>query len=370
MAERELQTAEIQVNMGPQHPATHGVFRMVLKIDGEKAVDVVPHIGYLHRGSEKLAEDLQYYQVTPLFDRMAYPAALNNELVYCMAVEKLMGLEVPERAQYIRVIMCELNRIASHFLFMSAIGNDSGALTPGLYAFRGRERIQSFLEASTGARMLPNYFQVGGVREDLPEDYKEQLDEILPLIEFDMDEIDRLLTFNEVFVSRTRGVGVIDADTAIDYGMLGPILRGSGIPYDVRKAEPYEVYDRIDFDIPAGQNGDCWDRYYIRVQEVRQALRIVRQAMEQIPEGPVQAPGRRVGVRVPPGEAYARSENPTGEIGVYAVSDGTNKPYRVKVRPPSFCNLMGLKHLIKDAYVADLVLILGTLDIVLGEVDR
>jgi len=243
-------------------------------------------------------------------------------------------------------------------------------LTPGLYAFRGRERIQAFLEASAGARMLPNYMQVGGVRDDLPDDYKEQLSEILPLVEFDVDEIDRLLTFNEVFVSRTRGIGVIDAATVVDYGMLGPILRASGVAYDVRKAEPYAVYDRIDFDIPTGQNGDCWDRYYVRIQEVRQALRIVRQVMEQIPDGPVQAPGRRVGARVPKGEAYARTENPTGEIGVYAVSDGTNKPYRIKVRPPSFCNLMGLKHLLRDTYVADAVLILGTLDIVLGEADR
>jgi len=372
MAESEprLQTTEINVNMGPQHPATHGVFRMVLAIDGERVVDVTPHIGYLHRGSEKLAEGLQYHQITPLFDRMAYPAAMNNELVYCMAVEKLMGLEVPERAQYIRVLMCELNRIASHFLFLSSIGLDTGALTPGLYAFRGRERLMAFFEAAAGARLLPNYFVVGGVREDLHDGWKEQLSGVLSLVEFDTDEVDKLLTYNEVFVTRTRNVALIDGRTAIEYGALGPVLRASGVPYDVRKAEPYMVYDRLDFDIPRGENGDCWDRYYVRLFEVRQSLRIVRQAMERIPEGPVQGLRRPTGIRPPKGEAYARSENPTGEIGVYLVSDGSSNPYRVKVRPPSFCNLMALKHLLREAYVADIGVILGTLDIVLGEVDR
>jgi len=368
--EPQLETTEININMGPQHPATHGVFRMVLAIDGERIVDIVPHIGYLHRGSEKLAENLQYHQIAPLFDRMAYPAALNNELIYCMAVEKAMGIEVPERAQYIRVIMCELNRISSHFLFLSAIGLDSGAITPGLYAFRGRERLMEFFQASAGARMLPNYIQVGGVREDLHEGWKAQLSEILPLVKFDTDEVDKLLTFNEVFVPRMRDVGVLDADTAIEYGMLGPTLRASGVAYDVRKAEPYAVYDKLDFDIPTGQKGDNWDRYYVRIQEVHQSLRIIRQAMEQIPDGDVQALRRPTGIRVPEGEVYARAENPTGEIGVYLVADGSDKPYRIKVRPPSFCNLMGLKHMLLDTYVADAVLILGTLDIVLGEVDR
>jgi NADH-quinone oxidoreductase subunit D len=372
MAEREPQfeTTEINVNMGPQHPATHGVFRMVVAVDGERIVDVVPHIGYLHRGSEKLAENLQYHQITPLFDRMAYPAALNNELVYCMAVDRAMGHVVPERAQYIRVIMAELNRIASHFLFLSAIGLDSGAMTPGLYSFRGRERLMEFFCAAAGARMLPNYIQVGGVREDLHDGWKEQLSKILDQVSFDIDEVDRLLTFNEVFVARTRGVGVISSDTVIEYGMLGPILRGSGLAYDVRKAEPYQVYDRLAFDIPTGQKGDCWDRYYVRLEETRQSIRIVRQAMQQIPEGPVQALTRPFGMRVPKGEVYARAENPTGEIGVYLVSDGSDKPYRLKVRPPSFCNLMGLRLMLTDSYVADAIVILGTIDIVLGEVDR
>jgi NADH:ubiquinone oxidoreductase subunit D len=227
-----------------------------------------------------------------------------------------------------------------------------------------------FFCAAAGARMLPNYIQVGGVREDLHDGWKEQLSKILDQVSFDIDEVDRLLTFNEVFVARTRGVGVISSDTVIEYGMLGPILRGSGLAYDVRKAEPYQVYDRLAFDIPTGQKGDCWDRYYVRLEETRQSIRIVRQAMQQIPEGPVQALTRPFGMRVPKGEVYARAENPTGEIGVYLVSDGSDKPYRLKVRPPSFCNLMGLRLMLTDSYVADAIVILGTIDIVLGEVDR
>jgi NADH:ubiquinone oxidoreductase subunit D len=227
-----------------------------------------------------------------------------------------------------------------------------------------------FFQAAAGARMLPNYIQVGGVKEDLHDGWKEQLSEILPLVEFDTDEVDRLLTFNEVFVARLRNVGVLTPETAIEYGMLGPMLRGSGIAHDVRKAEPYSSYDKFDFDIPAGSNGDNWDRYYVRIQEVRQSLRIVKQAMERIPDGPVNALRRPTGIRVPEGEAYVRAENPTGEIGVYLVADGSDRPYRIKVRPPSFCNLMGLKHLLTGSYVADAVLTLGTVDIVLGEVDR
>lgn len=361
---------EMLLNMGPQHPSTHGVFRMVLWVDGEKILAVEPHIGYLHRGSEKLCEGEQYHQVVTLFDRMDYVANFNNELVYCQAVEKLMGLTVPERAEYVRVILCELNRIASHLLFVATMGLDAGAMTPSMFCFRGRERVQSVFEAVSGARMMHNYFRVGGLKEDLPENFEQLIAELLPLLREDIEESDRLLTFNEIFLARLKDVGVISAEDALDYGLTGPCLRACGVSYDVRKAEPYSVYNRFDFDVPVGLDGDCWDRHYVRVQEMYESLRIIEQALEQMPEGNVTSSlGRRL-IRPPRGEVYARAENPRGEIGVYLVSDGTDKPYRVKVRPPSFCNLSAIEHLLKDAWIADSVVILGSLDIVLGEVDR
>ena len=360
---------EMMVNMGPQHPSTHGVFRMLLHIDGEKVVSAEPYIGYLHRGSEKLCEGEQYAQIITLFDRLDYLSNFNNEMVFCRAVEKLMGLEVPERAEYVRVILCELNRIASHLLFAGTFGLDAGAMTPVMFAFRGREHIQTVFEAISGARMMHNYFRVGGIKEDLPENFGDLIGNLLPELRNDIDETDKLLTYNEVFIARTKGIGAIDADLAIDYGLTGPCLRACGVPYDVRKAEPYSVYDRFTFDIPVGIDGDSWERYYVRIQEMYQSLNIIEQALEQMPEGPVSVLGRRL-IRPPKGDVYVRSENPRGEIGVYLVSDGSDKPYRVKVRPPSFCNLSALKHLVKDAWVADAVIILGSLDIVLGEVDR
>jgi NADH-quinone oxidoreductase subunit D len=366
----DAEPLEMLVNMGPQHPSTHGVFRMVLWIDGEKVVDVEPHIGYLHRGSEKLCEGEQYHQIITLFDRLDYISNFNNELVICRAVEKLMGVEVPERAEYVRVIMCELNRIASHLLFLGTFGLDAGAMTPVMFSFRGRERIQSVFEAISGARMMHNYFRVGGIKEDFPDNFEELIGGLLPELRNDVEESDNLLTYNEVFIARSKDIGAVDTDTAIEYGLTGPCLRASGLPYDVRKAEPYSVYDRFDFDIPVGVDGDCWERYYVRVQEMYQSLSIIEQALEQLPPGPVVSPlGRRL-IRPPKGDVYVRSENPRGEIGVYLVSDGTDKPYRVKVRPPSFCNLSAIKYLLKDSWVADAVVILGSLDIVLGEVDR
>ena len=366
----DAEPLEMLVNMGPQHPSTHGVFRMVLWIDGEKVVDVEPHIGYLHRGSEKLCEGEQYHQIITLFDRLDYISNFNNELVICRAVEKLMGVEVPERAEYVRVIMCELNRIASHLLFLGTFGLDAGAMTPVMFSFRGRERIQSVFEAISGARMMHNYFRVGGIKEDFPDNFGELIGGLLPELRNDVEESDNLLTYNEVFIARSKDIGAVDTDTAIEYGLTGPCLRASGLPYDVRKAEPYSVYDRFDFDIPVGVDGDCWERYYVRVQEMYQSLSIIEQALEQLPPGPVVSPlGRRL-IRPPKGDVYVRSENPRGEIGVYLVSDGTDKPYRVKVRPPSFCNLSAIKYLLKDSWVADAVVILGSLDIVLGEVDR
>jgi len=366
----DAEPVEMLLNMGPQHPSTHGVFRMVLWVDGEKVVDVEPHIGYLHRGSEKLCEGEQYHQIITLFDRLDYIANFNNEQVYCRAVEKLMGLEVSERSEYIRVILCELNRIASHMLFIATMGLDAGAMTPSMFCFRGRERIQAVFEAVSGARMMHNYFRIGGLKEDVPDDFVQQVRDLLILIKEDTDESDKLLSFNEIFLARLKDVAVISAEDAIDFGLTGPCLRASGVDYDVRKAAPYSVYDRFDFDVPIGLDGDCWDRYYLRVQEIYQSVRIVEQALDQLPEGEVVSSlGRRL-IRPPAGEVYVRAENPRGEIGVYLISDGTDRPYRVKVRPPSFCNLSALRLMLKDCWIADAVVILGALDIVLGEVDR
>ena len=361
---------EMLLNMGPQHPSTHGVFRMVLWVDGEKIIDMVPHIGYLHRGSEKLCEGEQYHQITTLFDRLDYIANFNNEHVYCRAVEKLMGLEVSERSEYIRVILCELNRIASHLLFVATMGLDAGAMTPSMFCFRGRERIQSLFEAVSGARMMHNYFRVGGLKEDVPDDFVERMRVLMPQIREDVEESDKLLSFNEIFLARLKGISPISAEDAVDLGLTGPCLRASGVDYDVRKAEPYSIYDRFDFDVPIGLDGDCWDRYYLRVQEMYESLSIIEQAMEQLPEGSVSSSlGRRL-IRPPQGEVYVRAENPRGEIGVYLISDGTDRPFRVKVRPPSFCNLSAIRHMLIDTWIADSVVILGSLDIVMGEVDR
>ena len=361
---------EMLLNMGPQHPSTHGVFRMVLWVDGEKIVDVIPHIGYLHRGSEKLCEGEQFNQVITLFDRMDYIANFNNEHIYCRAVEKLMGLEVSERSEYIRVILCELNRIASHMLFIATMGLDAGAMTPSMFCFRGRERIQGLFESVSGARMMHNYFRIGGLKEDVPDDFVQQVREVLELVKKDTEESDKLLSFNEIFLARLKKIAVMSAEDAIDYGLTGPCLRASAVDYDFRKAAPDSVYDRFDFDVPIGLDGDSCDRYYLRVQEVYQSIRIIEQALDQLPDGDVASSlGRRL-LRPPAGEVYLRAENPRGELGVYLVSDGTDKPYRIKVRPPSFCNLSALKHMLKNAWIADSVVILGALDIVLGEVDR
>ena len=359
-AEKQLDSLEMMLNMGPQHPSTHGVFRMVLWIDGERVVDMEPHIGYLHRGSEKLCENEQYGQIITLFDRLDYVANFNNELVFCMAVEKLMGLEVPERAQYIRTILCELNRISSHLLFYGTFALDAGAMSPVMYAFRERERIQSLFEATSGARMMHNYFRIGGVKDDLPEDFHQRVYLLLDYLKRAVQEAHDLVTFIEGFLSRTRDVGTIDGSTAVALGLTGPSLRASGIDYDVRRAEPYLLYDRFDFDIPLGDRGDCWDRYWVRIREIEESIRIVEQAIQQISEGPIMAQIRRIS-RPPKGEVYFGAENPRGELGVYLVSDGTDRPYRIKIRPPSFCNLMSLRHMMRDAYVADAVMILLSL---------
>ena len=367
--ESQTNAVEMMVNMGPQHPSTHGVFRMVLWIDGERIVKMEPHIGYLHRGSEKLCEGELYSQIVTLFDRLDYISNFNNEMAFCMAVEKLMSAQIPDRAEYIRVILCELNRIASHMLFYGTFGLDAGAMTPVMYGFRERERIQSLFESVSGARMMHNFIRIGGVKSDVPDDFEQRMVKLLDDLKRGVEECDQLLSMSEIFLARTKGIGVISPEDAIAFSMSGPSLRATGVVQDVRVSEPYSIYDRFDFAIPAGTNGDCWDRYYVRMEEIRQSLSIIEQAMKQMEPGPIMAQLRRI-TRPPKGEVYMRAENPRGDFGVYLVSDGGDKPYRVKVRTPSFCNLQALRHLLRDAYIADAVVILGSLDIVLGEVDR
>ena len=362
---------DLMVNMGPQHPSTHGVFRVVIWVDGERIVRAEPHIGYLHRGSEKLCEGELYSQIITLFDRLDYVGNLNCELAFVLAAEKLMGVEVPERAEYIRVILSELNRIASHMLFYGVYGLDVGAMTPVLYGFRERERIQELFESVTGARMMHNYFRIGGVKDDLPADFPARMSRLMEQLNQGIAECDELLSQNEMFLARTKGIGAVSAQDALDFGMTGPALRASGVAEDVRISEPYGIYDRFDFGIPVGTYGDCWDRYYVRVEEMRQSMRIIEQAMAQMEDGPIMASDRRIArPRPPKGEVYVRTESPRGDFAVFLVSDGSDKPYRVKVRAPSFANLHAFQHMLRDAYVADAVVILGSIDIILGEVDR
>tara|TARA_B100001750_G_scaffold38139_1_gene27514 strand:+ start:5264 stop:6412 length:1149 start_codon:yes stop_codon:yes gene_type:complete len=360
---------DLMVNMGPQHPSTHGVFRLVIWVDGERIVRVEPHIGYLHRGSEKICESEQYNQIVTLFDRLDYVGNLNNELAFCLAVEKLTETVVPERAEYIRVILCELNRIASHMLFYGVYGLDAGATTPMLYGFRERERVQELFESVTGARMMHNYIRIGGVKEDVPADFEKNVRKLLDDLKQGVEECDSLLSQNEMFLARTKGVGVISGDEALDYGVTGPALRASGVVEDVRVTDPYSIYERFDFGIPVGSMGDCWDRYFVRVEEMRESIKIIEQALSELPKGEISAKVRRI-VRPPAGDVFIRTESPRGDLGVYIVSDGSDKPYRVKVRPPSFANLQALEYMLKDTYIADAVLVLGSIDIIMGEVDR
>ena len=360
---------DLMVNMGPQHPSTHGVFRLVIWVDGERIVRAEPHIGYLHRGSEKICESEQYNQIVTLFDRLDYVGNLNNELAFCLAVEKLTDTVVPERAEYIRVILCELNRIASHMLFYGGYGLDAGATTPMLYGFRERERVQELFESVTGARMMHNYIRIGGVKEDVPADFEKNVRKLLDDLKQGVEECDSLLSQNEMFLARTKGVGVISGDEALDYGVTGPALRASGVIEDVRVTDPYSIYERFDFGIPVGSMGDCWDRYFVRVEEMRESIKIIEQALSELPKGEISAKVRRI-VRPPAGDVFIRTESPRGDLGVYIVSDGSDKPYRVKVRRPSFANLQALEYMLKDTYIADAVLVLGSIDIIMGEVDR
>ena len=367
-----LEIVDMPINMGPQHPSTHGVFRMVLVVDGEKIVDVTPHIGYMHRGGEKLMEAMDYRQGIGFADRTEYLAQFHAEQAYVMAVERLMGIEVPERAEYIRVILTEMNRITSHLMFMGAFGVDVGLFgTSFTYAFRERERLQDVFEEVSGDRLMYAYFRVGGLAWDVPDNFRERVRETLELVKRGIDDLDDLMTKNEIFMIRCQGVGVVTSEQAIAYGLSGPMLRASNVNWDLRRDEPYSIYDRFRFSIPVGRHGDVYDRYLVRLEEMRQSVSIIEQALEQMPkEGaiiPEKMPRR---LRTPPGEVYSKVEAPRGEWGVYLVSKGGDRPYRLKMRSPSFCNLSALREMTVGHFLADAVIILGSVDIVLGCVDR
>ncbi|MGD8307359.1 MAG: NADH-quinone oxidoreductase subunit D [Ignavibacteria bacterium] len=369
-----LKTEEMVLNMGPQHPSTHGVLRLELVVEGEIIKDVIPHIGYLHRCFEKHAEAMTYPQVIPYTDRMDYLASMYNEFGYVLAIERLMNIEVPERVEYIRVIMGELQRIASHLVALGTYGADIGAFTPFLFCFRDRERILTLFEITCGARLLYNYIWIGGVSHDLHPDFIRLTKEFISDFKPNLKELNDLLSYNQIFIDRTANVGVLPLDTAINYGITGPNLRASGINWDLRLNDPYSIYDRFDFEIPVGHGekgttGDCWDRFFMRVREMEESLKIIEQAIDQIPDGDVHSalPKR---VKPPVGQIYTRVENPRGELGYFIISDGSLNPYRVKVRAPSFVNMEVFPELCKGHMIADVVAILGSIDIVLGEIDR
>ena len=378
----ELQTPDMTLNIGPQHPSTHGVLRLVAKVDGERVQEVEPVIGYMHRGYEKLAEVRNYAQITTLVNRIDWVSGFANEIPFILGVEKLMDIEVPERAQWIRMILTELARISSHLVFMSSYPLELGATTPLMHALREREYVLELIEEVTGGRFHPNFNRVGGVKPnygggsttkkqsmDLPAGFLDRTREAMDRMDQICKDIDQLVTGNELIKMRTVGVGVIPADKAIEYGLSGPNLRASGVEYDLRKAAPYLKYDEVEFDVPTGNDGDCFDRYIVRLEEIRQSVGIVRQSIERIPSGPLQAKVPRV-LKPPKGQVYSRAENPKGEFGYYIVSEGGRIPYRVKIRSTSFSNLTILPWILQDQLVPDLVAIMGSLDFVLGDVDR
>ncbi|TLS35825.1 NADH-quinone oxidoreductase subunit D [Pseudalkalibacillus caeni] len=364
-----IRTEEMLLNVGPQHPSTHGVFRIVLKIDGEQIVEATPVIGYLHRGTEKLAEDLQYTQIIPYTDRMDYLAAMTNNYVICHAVETMMDLEVPERAEYLRVLVMELGRIASHLVWFGTYLLDIGAMSPFLYAFREREVIINLLNEISGGRLTFNYMRVGGVKWDAPEGWIDKVRDFVPYMREQLAGYHDLVTGNEIFLARVKGIGKYTKEEALAYSLSGANLRCTGVKWDLRKDEPYSIYDRFDFDIPAREEGDAWSRYQCRMAEIEEALKIIEQAVEQFPdEGKIMAKVPRI-IKPPAGETYVRIESPRGEIGCYIASKGKKEPYRLKFRRPSFYNLQILPKLLKGENISNLIAILGGVDIVLGEVD-
>jgi NADH-quinone oxidoreductase subunit D len=378
----ELQTPDMTLNIGPQHPSTHGVLRLIAKVDGERIREVEPVIGYMHRGYEKISEVRTYAMITALVNRIDWVSGFANEVPFIAGVERLMGIEVPERAQWIRLILSELARISSHLVFMSSYPLELGATTPLMHSLREREYILELIEEVTGGRFHPNFNRVGGVKPaygggsttkkmsmDLPQGFFERTAGAMDRMDVICDDIDSLVTGNELIKMRTVGVGVIPIEKALEYGLTGPNLRASGVAYDLRKAEPYLTYDQVDFDVAYATDGDCYDRYVVRLEEIRQSTRIIRQAIDKIPTGPLQAKVPRV-LKVPPGQVYSRAENPKGEFGYYIVSEGGKMPYRLKIRSTSFSNISILPWILKDQLLPDLVAIMGSLDFVLGDVDR
>jgi NADH-quinone oxidoreductase subunit D len=394
MATNEVALKNFTMNFGPQHPAAHGVLRLVLEMDGEVIERADPHIGLLHRGTEKLIEYKTYIQATPYFDRLDYVSPMCQEHAFALGVEKLLGLEVPARGQYIRVMFSELTRILNHLLNITAFALDVGAMTPLLWAFEERELLMEFYERASGARLHANYFRPGGVAFDLPAGLTDDIRKFTERFPKLIDDIEGLLTENRIFKQRTVDIGVVTAQQAQDWGFSGPMLRASGVPWDLRKAQPYDVYDKMDFDIPIGKNGDCYDRYLVRIEEMRQSVRIIKQALDQLPGGPHKVNDRKItppprhemkrsmealihhfklyteGYHVPAGETYTAVEAPKGEFAVYLVADGSNKPYRCKIRAPGFAFLQATDFMSKGHMLADVVAIIGSLDIVFGEIDR
>jgi len=364
-----LDSTEMVLNMGPQHPSTHGVLRVILKLDGEKVLGTECIIGYLHRGVEKIGENRTYTMFNPYVDRMDYVAAVSNGLGYCETVEKLLSVEAPPRAQYIRVILTELCRISSHQVWLGTHALDIGALTPLFYAFRDREEILKIFEKYCGARLTTHAFRIGGCIYESYDGFEQDVKQFCEFFIPKLDEYEELLTTNRIWLTRTKGVGILNPEDCIALGVTGPVLRASGVKWDLRKAQPYESYKDFDFEIPTGVNGDTYDRYLVRVAEMRQSVRILQQAIEAIPTGPIMAKVPKV-IKPPVGEVYHSIEAPKGELGYFIVSDGSTQPYRVRVRPPSFVNLQALDKMVRGLLVADVVAVIGTLDIVLGEVDR
>ena len=361
---------EMELNFGPQHPSTHGVLRLRLKVDGERIVDCYPIVGYLHRGTEKLFEIHPYFQNVPHTDRMDYVAAATSNLAYCGAVEKLLGMTIPPRARYIRTMLCELQRISSHLLWLATHAIDIGAMTPFFYCFREREQVLDLFEEYCGARLTLNCMRPGGQPYDLPVGWTDRCAEFAATFPSQVDEYEGLLTNNRIWKKRTVGIGVLPPEVAIDYGISGPMLRGSGVNWDLRKARPYAAYDEVEFDVPLGVNCDTYDRYLVRIAEMRQSARILEQCLENLPSGAIMCKKPRVLKAPKESEVYFSIEGPKGEIGFYIVGDGTPNPWRCHVRAPSFITLQALPELVKGCLLADLVAIIGTTDIVLGEVDR
>jgi NADH-quinone oxidoreductase subunit D len=378
----ELETPDMILNIGPQHPSTHGVLRLVAKIDGERARDVQPVIGYMHRGYEKLSEVRSYPQITTLVNRIDWVSGYANEIPFVVAAERLMGVEPPERAQYIRLILTEMARIASHLVFQASYPLELGAPTPLFFALRERERVLDLLEGVTGGRFHPNFNRIGGVKpavgagsttrkmiQDLPKGFYQETRDAMDRVLSVCDELDNLVAGNDIILARTKGVGPIPAEVAAAYGLSGPNLRASGVGFDLRKVSDYLPYSKFTFEIPIGENGDCWDRWWVRLAEIRQSAGIIRQAIDGIPSGPILAKVPKV-IKVPKGETYVRAENPKGEMGYYVVSDGGGGPYRLKIRSASFSNISILPWVLEGVLVPDIIAIMGSLDFVLGDVDR